>query len=776
MKFNKLLMCLSIATSIFVTNVTSPVVAQSVNTQVREASDTDVQWTNDDFGDYYKEVFNSSSSTLSSRLSSLITSTHTTYTSYNGLLNVFNQADIDPNNSSNILCFYTGTSVKKLNDFGSGVNREHVWPKDGGDAFPEKSGPGSDGHHLRPTCTNLNSTRGSLNFGEVPQTPSNIVAEFGKTNYGSTADELCYKYDGKFYPAKGYRGQTARIIFYMASRWGGQYNLQIVKGSGSCKTIGDLPTLLKWNLEEPVSATELYRNEVVADIQGNRNPFIDNPHFACAIFGSNYDVCKDCKSVVNPYNGNVVLPDTPSSGGTGTDSGNSGSGSDTGTTTPINYGSASSPLSIAQVKTICDGLSSGSYSAQKGYVTGVVKTEPTLNSHGSYEFYLDGGNTEFMVYSAKLANGISVPKIGDTIVVNGYFKIHNGIYEVAYISALNDSPYIISVNASGTTTPDPTPTPNPDTPSGGGNTSTVTSEVSFNFLDAGIANTSYAKEKTVIIDGKNYYFSDIFVGDSNGTFVVRLGNSTTSSAINDLGLSGNGSYFRPEFNISNCVSVSLEVKNIYSKTDAYKILFQEANSSSYTTVKEGTLSGPTTLQASLTTPKTGRFIIVITGSKARADLGEFTISSASNSSGSGSTDTPSTTVDLSSINLNASCTSTTEKSYIKFAAEIDKSKLSSATKVGILVFSKNQLGSKEVKQLYTSGNLSSFKSSISKYDYLDFDFTSSKVESNDKTYFTAVITNAKGHEDYKFVAVAYAEINGKVYFTSQITKSYNDCK
>ena len=86
------------------------------------------------------------------------------------------------------------------------------------------------------------------------------------------------------------------------------------------------------------------------------------------------------------------------------------------------------------------------------------------------------------------------------------------------------------------------------------------------------------------------------------------------------------------------------------------------------------------------------------------------------------------------------------------------------------------MGNKGVKDLYSSGNLSSFKSSISKYDYLDFDFTSSKVEQNNKYVFGAVISNVKGHEEYKFVVVSYAEIDGKLYFTSQIIKSYNDCK
>lgn len=239
-------------------------------------------------GAYYDGIDgNLNGTALRSQLANLMTSTHTTYTTYDGLATVFKKSDADPKNPGKILWFYTGTSVNFTAFGGSSgnTNREHVWPKDAGKAFPAKSGPGSDSHHLRPLETNLNSTRGSLSFGVVDQTTANIAKENGSSNY-ATGDYLCYRSKSFFYPAKGYRGQTARIIFYVQARWGNQYNLSIVDGSGASKTIGKLSDLLKWNLEEPISETEMTRNEVVYDIQGNRNAFIDHPEYACKIWGN----------------------------------------------------------------------------------------------------------------------------------------------------------------------------------------------------------------------------------------------------------------------------------------------------------------------------------------------------------------------------------------------------------------------------------------------------------------------------------------------------------
>ena len=210
--------------------------------------------------------------------------THDTYTSYSGLRDVYPTSDADPEKSGNIFMFYTNTSRPFNKDFTGNINREHVWPKSKGVG---ESGPGSDAHHLRPCDMQLNSSRGNLDFDEVPN--------------GSYCNENGVKTENKrsstaFEPQDESKGQVARILFYVATHYGldSSYGLEIVDqlGLGSCKKIGKLSTLLKWNLEFPVDEIEQRRNEAVQDIQGNRNPFIDHPEFACKIWGNYNEATK----------------------------------------------------------------------------------------------------------------------------------------------------------------------------------------------------------------------------------------------------------------------------------------------------------------------------------------------------------------------------------------------------------------------------------------------------------------------------------------------------
>lgn len=255
--------------------------------------------------DYYSPLDTSSNgATFRSKLDQLITETHKKKTSYDGLRDVFKTADADPNKSGNIIWFYSGTSVAFNGTFGS-TNREHVWPKDGGKAFSATSDAGSDAHHLRPTEQNLNSTRGSKQFGEVPTIASNIVKQAGSTSY----ENLCYVADNVFYPGEGYRGATARILMYVETRWGDEFHLNFVLGQGKSKTIGDIETLMKWHYQEPPTAEEMRRNEAVFKIQGNRNPFIDHPEFATKIY------CYDGKSYNSRLQAVAAKYDTYTTGG-----------------------------------------------------------------------------------------------------------------------------------------------------------------------------------------------------------------------------------------------------------------------------------------------------------------------------------------------------------------------------------------------------------------------------------------------------------------------------
>lgn len=231
--------------------------------------------------DYYASIDSSLQGTaLRSQLAKLITDTHTYNPSYDGLRNIYSYSDADPDKSGNILWFYTGTSVSFNGSFNTGTNREHVWPKNAGNAFPETSDAGSDAHHLRPANEILNSTRSNNSFDEVPTTNGNIVKEAGKTDYAN----LCYQANSLFYPGENYRGATARILMYVQTRWGDKYNLTFVDSAGNNKTIGKISTLLKWHLEEPPTKEEIARNEYVYSIQGNRNPFIDHPEYATQIY------------------------------------------------------------------------------------------------------------------------------------------------------------------------------------------------------------------------------------------------------------------------------------------------------------------------------------------------------------------------------------------------------------------------------------------------------------------------------------------------------------
>lgn len=221
---------------------------------------------------YYSGVnFNKTKNDLKSELATLITNTHTQTIAYSaGLASLFKTSDADLENPSNILLMYgsqsSGTHQRSRPYTGS-WNREHVYAKSKGTPNLGTSGPGSDGHHLRPADNTLNSTRGSLLFDDGT----------GATAYKTSR--------GGWYPGDEWKGDVARILMYMYVR----YNTRCLPLNITMKPAtysSDFPDiLLKWNVEDPVSDFERQRNNVVFGIQHNRNPFIDNAYLATVIWG-----------------------------------------------------------------------------------------------------------------------------------------------------------------------------------------------------------------------------------------------------------------------------------------------------------------------------------------------------------------------------------------------------------------------------------------------------------------------------------------------------------
>ncbi|KFC19173.1 endonuclease [Chryseobacterium sp. FH1] len=308
---------------------------------------------------YYSGVnFNKTKNELKADLATLITTTHTASVSYSaGLANLFKTSDADPTNPSNLLLMYGSTSSgthQRSRPYSGSWNREHVYAKSKGTPNLGESGPGADGHHLRPTDMQLNSTRGSLLFDDG----TGVTA--GKTSRGG------------WYPGSEWKGDVARILMYMYVRYNTRcLPLNITMNPATYSS--DFPDiLLKWNAEDPVSDFERTRNNVVAGVQKNRNPFIDNPYLATVIWGG------------------------PAAQNTWPDTFNGGSSSDTvAPSTPTNLAVVavtSNSVSLSWTAST-DNIGVSGYdiyvdNAFKASVSTTTGTVSGLNSSTTYSFYV----------------------------------------------------------------------------------------------------------------------------------------------------------------------------------------------------------------------------------------------------------------------------------------------------------------------------------------------------------------------------------------------------
>jgi endonuclease I len=279
---------------------------------------------------YYATIdFSQTGNNLKNQLTNLITNTHTTFLPYTatGTTDTWDalyQTDLNPNNSSNVLLFYgwDDTDGDYTNDYSRDKNlschtsscsglwqREHVFPRSLGTPNLGFELAGSDAHNLRAIDTDRNGARSNRMF----EASTSSVMSFITTS-------------GNWYPGDEWRGDVARIIMYMYVRYPTQCAATSV-GAGSTNYSVDMPNVfLDWNAADPVSQYEINRNNILQNIQGNRNPFIDNPYLATIIWNgptapnpwgslstsnqsfSNISIyptiTKDIVHIINPFNHN----------------------------------------------------------------------------------------------------------------------------------------------------------------------------------------------------------------------------------------------------------------------------------------------------------------------------------------------------------------------------------------------------------------------------------------------------------------------------------------
>ena len=200
------------------------------------------------FDEYYQSLEGLSGSAFKAELSRII-STGAKNLGYDAAKYVLPESDQDPNNPNNMILVYNRASIEGEWDGAATWNREHVWPQSKLNGASK-----SDLHNLKPSNPGINSRRGSLPFVD------------GSGSYGPVT--------GGWYPGDEDRGDIARIIFYMVTRY----------EQLSVSTMGDLNTLIRWHYEDPVDDFERHRNEVIYQYQNNRNPFIDHPEFVAMIY------------------------------------------------------------------------------------------------------------------------------------------------------------------------------------------------------------------------------------------------------------------------------------------------------------------------------------------------------------------------------------------------------------------------------------------------------------------------------------------------------------
>ncbi len=166
---------------------------------------------------------------------------------------------------------------------------EHIVPQSFfGSEYPMKN----DIHHLAPTYSNWNSTRGNNPFNEIPD---GLTEKWIRLNESVSCEgnapcipisvideysELITSGSNFWEPREDAKGDVARAVFYFYTMYP-DYNIE---------EVGNIDVLYQWHLADAVNEGDIERNDMVADFQGNRNPYIAHPEWVYLAWMADIDV------------------------------------------------------------------------------------------------------------------------------------------------------------------------------------------------------------------------------------------------------------------------------------------------------------------------------------------------------------------------------------------------------------------------------------------------------------------------------------------------------
>ncbi|HRA73621.1 MAG TPA: endonuclease, partial [Flavobacterium sp.] len=263
-----------------------------------------------------------------------------------------NPTGIDPYNYS------TSSSTDKCGNYsveGDCYNREHIIPQS---VFNKNAPMVSDAHSITPTDGKVNGLRSAF--------PHGIVASASKTtlNGSKLGSSGVSGYSGTvFEPIDEFKGDIARMYLYFATRYQNTvsgYSFDMFDGSSDqVFTTAFLNMLLTWHAQDPVNAREIARNNAIYARQNNRNPFIDHPEYAQAIW--------------NPV-ADILAPTAPTNlAVTGT----------TSSTVSLSWSAATDNIAVTSYDIFMDGVFKTSVSSSN-----LTATITGLSASTAYSFYV----------------------------------------------------------------------------------------------------------------------------------------------------------------------------------------------------------------------------------------------------------------------------------------------------------------------------------------------------------------------------------------------------
>jgi hypothetical protein len=156
------------------------------------------------------------------------------------------------------------------------LSREHSYPYSWMPESSQDSANYSDLHLLYLVHQNeVNNRRSNYPFNNLKSVTFNFYG--GKFGLDS-AGEFAYE------PRDIAKGAVARSQFYICATYNRPGKAFTIPTTNDfLGTNQDQTVLKRWNLQFPPSNWEIARHEYIAGVQKNRNPFVDNPDWACFI-------------------------------------------------------------------------------------------------------------------------------------------------------------------------------------------------------------------------------------------------------------------------------------------------------------------------------------------------------------------------------------------------------------------------------------------------------------------------------------------------------------